>query len=499
MTEPGAPETVAAVDLGSNSFHMIVARVDNGHVHVVDKLKEMVRLGGGLDHKGRLTPEAMERALACLERFGQRVRSLPHHSVRAIGTNTLRQARNADEFLPQAEEALGHSIEIVAGREEARLIYLGVAHSLASGDGRRLVVDIGGGSTELIIGEGFEPIERESLHMGCVSMTRRVFGDGRITRERWDQAVTAAMLEIQPIRRRYRALNWGESIGASGTILAVAKVLRENGWTRHGITPKGLASLRDLLIEQGGIDKLEVPGLGSDRVPVFVGGAAVLAGVFEGLAIEQMEVSDGALREGAIYDLIGRIRHQDVREHTVDRLQRRFDVDAEHGARVRATAWQLFDQVRVGWGLNGETRDLLGWAAALHEIGLSIAHSQYHKHGAYLLEYADLPGFSRSSQTALAALVRLHRRKANKGVLGEFRKGRRKTLLRLTVLLRLAVLFNRSRDDQAVLPVDLKPRDEGLTLRFAAGELDRQPLTRADLENEADALLRGLGFELSFS
>lgn len=499
MTDSASPETVAAVDLGSNSFHMIVARVDNGHVHVVDRLKEMVRLGGGLDHKGRLTEEAMDRALACLERFGQRVRSLPRSCVRAVGTNTLRLARNADKFLPLAEEALGHPIEIIAGREEARLIYIGVAHSLASGDGRRLVVDIGGGSTELIVGEGFEPIERESLHMGCVSMTQQFFADGLITRERWEAAITAAMLEIQPIRRRYRGLNWGEAIGASGTILAVEKVLRENGWTRHGISPRGLATLRDLLVKQGRIDLLSVPGLSGDRAPVFVGGAAVLAGVFEGLGIKQMEVSDGALREGAIYDLIGRIRHQDVRDHTVDRLQRRFDVDVEHAGRVRRTALALFDQTQAGWQLDAEARDLLGWAAGLHELGLSIAHTQYHKHGAYLLEHADLPGFSRRSQEALAALVRLHRRKANKSVLGEFRKARRVVLLRLTVLLRLAVLFNRSRDDQAVLPVALEPRPDGLVLRFAEGELDRQPLTRADLANEAEVLERGLDFRLAFS
>jgi exopolyphosphatase/guanosine-5'-triphosphate,3'-diphosphate pyrophosphatase len=232
---------------------------------------------------------------------------------------------------------------------------------------------------------------------------------------------------------------------------------------------------------------------------VFVGGAAVLAGVFEGLGIKQMEVSDGALREGAIYDLIGRIRHQDIRDHTVDRLQRRFDADVEHASRVKAAALALFDMAQAGWQLDADARDLLGWAAAVHELGLSIAHTQYHKHGAYLLEHADLPGFSRSSQEALSALVRLHRRKANKSVLGEFRKARRVVLLRLTVLLRLAVLFNRSRDDQAVLPVALEPRPDGLVLRFAEGDLDRQPLTRADLANEAEVLERGLDFRLAFS
>ena len=482
------PETVAAVDLGSNSFHMIVARIQNGQIHVLDRLRETVRLGAGLDERGNITPQAAARAYACLGRFGQRVRNLSRGSVRAVGTNTLRKARNSREFLEEAEEALGHPIEIVAGREEARLIYLGVAHSLSDDRGRRLVVDIGGGSTELIIGEHFEPQHMESLHMGCVSMSEAYFPKGAITQEGWEAAHTAGLLELRPIEYQYREIGWDLAIGASGTLLAVDRVVREQGWSTTGITREALRKLRDAMIAAGSVSKLKLAGLSPDRAPVFPGGVAVLLAVFEALGLEQMSSSDGALREGLIYDLLGRIRHEDVRTRTVENLMQRFQVDTEHARRVEATALGLLEQVADAWGLNEDHATTLSWAARLHELGLAIAHNQYHKHGAYVLANADLPGFSRPEQEVLALLVRAHRRKFPAKLFADLPKEQGPALLRLAVVLRLAVLAHRSRDEGVPVVSRVITSGDALKLQFPPGWLEQHPLTRADLLNERAAL-----------
>jgi exopolyphosphatase/guanosine-5'-triphosphate,3'-diphosphate pyrophosphatase len=405
-------DIVAAVDLGSNSFHMIVARIGDGHLHVIDRLKEMVRLGEGLTAERDLNPEVAARALACLERFGQRVRDMPLGSVRAVGTNTLRQLRTDDPFVTQAEAALGHPIDVIAGREEARLIYLGVAHGLAAGTERRLVVDIGGGSTELIVGEQFSPRLRESLHMGCVSMSRRHFADGRISAKAMERAELAGALEVRPVRELFRRSGWRHAVGSSGTIKAIAGVLAAQGWCDEGISAEALARLRDALVDFGSVEAIALKGLSEERRPVFAGGVAVLRTVFATLGVERMQVSDEALREGLIYEMMGRIRHEDVRERTLRSLSRRFGVDRAHAARVEATARSLHRQLAEVWGLEDPAwADMLGWAARLHELGLMIAHSQYQKHGAYVLRSADLSGFPRHEQELLAALVLGHRRR----------------------------------------------------------------------------------------
>ncbi len=489
---------IAAVDLGSNSFHMIVARVADGDIHVVDRLRETVRLAAGLDEQGRLVGPAVERALACLERFGQRVRELPQGAVRAVGTNTLRKARNGMAFLEQAREALGHPIDIISGVEEARLIYLGVAHSLGADDRRRLVVDIGGGSTELIIGRGFEPRHMESLYMGCVSSTQRFFGDGGITAEGWRRAVIAARLELRPVARSYRILGWDLSVGASGTALAIARCLRASGWSADGITLEGLRRLRKAMIKAGSIKRLDLPGIGKDRAQVFPGGVAVMQAVFEGLGIEQMTVSDGALREGLLYDHLGRIRHEEIRPRTMQSLQRRFALDAAHGHRVAEAAAMLFAQAAEPWGLGEEDANLLQWAARVHELGLAIAHSGHHKHGAYILAYADLPGFTRQEQQVLAALVRTHRRKFVQEPFAALPEYRREAVRRLALLLRLAVLLNRGRPAQPIPPLRAEYTQETIRLEFPEGYLEAHPMTEADLVNER-AYLKAVGFKLRFS
>lgn len=299
-------ESFAAIDLGSNSFHMIVCRFSEGELLVEDRLREMVRLGAGLDKERNLMPEIQERALACLENFGQRLSEIPTENIRAVGTNTLRSAKNSLEFILKAEQALGHPIEIISGVEEARLIYTGVAHGIGTDGQRRLVMDIGGGSTELIIGTGSTPQYMQSLYMGCVSMTRRFFSDGKITPKTFKKAEIAARMELEPVESTYLRLGWENAIGASGSIRSIRTVVREAGWSDEGITLDSLKSLRDAVIEAGYIDKLDFKGLSSERKPVFIGGVVVLLATFKALGIERMQVSDSALREGLIQELLGR-------------------------------------------------------------------------------------------------------------------------------------------------------------------------------------------------
>ena len=411
MTSP-AFDTVAAVDLGSNSFHLVVGRPVQDQLHIVDRLRERVALAAGLDDEKRLTDEAQMRALACIERIGERVRGMPPGSVRAVGTSALRMARNAPAFLARAEEALGHPIEIISGAEEARLIYLGVAHDLSDDAHRRLVVDIGGGSTECILGERFEALKTDSLHMGCVNFSLRYFENGAITREAMERAHIAARLELQSMERTYRSLGWEECIGSSGTIVAIGTILAENQWSDRGITPKGLRKLRKALVALGHVDNLALPGLQAERAPVVPGGVAILSAIFDGLAIEQMSISQGALREGVLYDLLGRIRHEDLRDQTIRRFSERYHVDNEQSSRVERTASILLKDAAGEWDIPRKLgRQFLSWAARLHEIGLSLAHSGHHKHGAYIVENSDMPGFSRPDQSMLAALIEGHRRK----------------------------------------------------------------------------------------
>lgn len=481
-------ERFAAIDLGSNSFHMIVAREVDGHLQVRDRLREMVRLAGGLDTRGNLDEAAREHALACLRRFGQRLGDFPPGTVRAVGTNTLRKA-NCAGFLRLAEEALGHPIEVISGVEEARLIYLGVAHGLPDSDANRLVVDIGGGSTELILGRRFEPLELESLYMGCVSHSKRFFADGAISERAMRDAVIAARLELQVIENDFSGIGWEQTVGASGTVRAVGEVVRSMGWSDDGITLASLRRLAAELVNAGHIDRFKLSGLKDERLAVFPGGVAVLLAIFESLPIQKMQVSDWALREGVLYDLIGRVHHEDVRERTINALFEGYRVDRRQGARVENTAKAALAQVAVNWDLEGEENELLlGWAARLHEIGLAIAHGSYHKHGAYLVEHADMPGFSSSEQKLMAILVRGHRRKFSTALFKALSKSQAQRMQRLCILLRLAVLLHRSHSDAPQPDVGFIPGNKSLELKFPGGWLAGHPLTEADLAQEAEWL-----------
>ncbi|MDX1811529.1 MAG: exopolyphosphatase, partial [Gammaproteobacteria bacterium] len=373
------PETIAAIDLGSNSFHMLIAKHEGGNLVTVDQLKESVRLRAGLDADNNLSAEATERALECLARFGQRIQHFPAKGVRIIGTNTLRRAANSQELLEKAESLLGHRIEIVSGIEEARLIYLGVAHHVEEDNGRRMVIDIGGGSTEITLGERFDPFYIKSFEMGSVYFTQRFFNEGKISKKRLRQATLAAELQLEPYVEHYKRLNWSNVIGASGTIKAVANVVFKMGWCKTGITAEAMELLLNEISQYTSIDDAKLTGLKADRKPVFVGGFIVLKAIFDTFKIEKMRVSEGALREGILYDLIGREEHEDTRSRTIQSRAQRYNVDSVHADAVKNTALDLFSQIALDWHIDDdECQRQLEWAADIHEIGLSIAHSQSH-------------------------------------------------------------------------------------------------------------------------
>ena len=491
-----SPDMLAAIDMGSNSFHMVVARLVHGEIRTVEKMGEKVQLGAGLDPYNRLTEEAQQRALECLSRFAQRLQGMPAEGVQIVGTNALRVARNAPEFIARAEEVLGYPVEIIAGREEARLIYLGVSHTLADDEGKRLVIDIGGGSTEFIIGQRFEPQELESLHMGCVSFRNRYFPDGKITRRQMDKAITHAEQELLNIRQHYRSVGWQSAVGSSGSIKAICSVLANLKITDGTLTRDAMEELRKRLVDMGRVEKLADLGVRQDRQSIFPAGFAILLAAFRSLDIQAMTFADGALREGLLYDIVGRIQHEDVRERTIAALQERYHVDQAHGAAVEQTAIAAWQQVADQWGLHTSAdEDVLRWACRLHEIGLTISHSQYHKHGAYILSNADLPGFSRQEQARLSVLVLNHRRKPKSldistyGVTPDWM---------MVCLLRLACIFYRRR--QALrLPDDIQlssPAPEHIQLHIPSHWLDANPLTAADLDDEADVLRKSLNIQL---
>ncbi|MFO7582580.1 exopolyphosphatase [Guyparkeria sp.] len=498
-------DVIASVDLGSNSFHMLVARVEAGQLQVIDRMKEMVRLAGGLDENGYLSSAAIERGLDCLRRFGQRLAGMRRGRVRIVGTNTLRAAKNGSTFIRRAQHAIGHPIEIIGGREEARLVYLGVAHSDVPVDGRRLVIDIGGGSTELIIGEGFDPVRMESVPLGCVRLTNDHFHDGKYDKTRMLKAERRAELELMSYQRAYRKMGWARAVGSSGTARSLATVAEANGWDDGSLTISGLDAIRRAVLKAGSLDKLSLDGLSDDRKPVFVGGLVAMRAIFEALGIERMAISDGALREGLIYDWIERESFDDVRDLTVGRLQRMFNVDAGHATRVADTAAYLWRQVEADWGAGdddtAESLPLGTWldvAARLHEVGLAISHSGYHHHGAYVLENADMPGLTRLAQAAVSSLVHAHRRKFKAARFDPLDEEMKPLVQRLAVILRLAVLFHRDRGHGAAPEaITLRAQGKRLELSFAEGWLEAHPLTVADLEREQGYIANG-GFELAF-
>ena len=489
----------AAVDLGSNSFHSVVSRYEHGEFTVVDRQREVVRLAAGLDKNNVLSEEVTERALACLERFGQLLRDLPPTNVRVVGTNALRRLHSKHLFLERAEKALGYSIEIIAGREEARLIYLGVSKWSARGNESRLVIDIGGGSTEIIAGKGDTSHVRESLEVGCVVLSKQFFADGQLTKKRFNKAKLAAELAIQPVVKQFRMQGWSHVIGCSGTMKSLAAVMVRNDLSKDGIRREGLSALVDEAIEAGHIDNLNILGLSKDRAPVFAGGLSIIIALFELFEIDEMSVSDIALREGVLYDLVGRSSAEDIRGVTVDAMLSKWSMDSKHYNKVQDTALVIFRQIAAAWDIKDALLEkMLAWSAQLHEVGLSVSHDGYHKHGAYLIANADMAGFARRDQILLAALIGGHRRKFP---LAEFEK-LPSTLVtpakRVAVILRLAVLLHRGRGSQLTSEIKARIVKQQLEVEFDAGWLNKNPLTEADLSQE-QSWLGAIGITLNFS
>ncbi len=469
---------LAAVDLGSNSFRLQIARVEGDQLYMLDGLREPVRLAAGLSPDRYLDANAQQRALAALARFAERLRGLPPEAVRAVGTNSLRVARNAADFIPQAEHTLGFPIEVIAGREEARLIYLGVAHGLPQSRDNRLVIDIGGGSTEFIIGNGLTPLKLESLYMGCVSFSNRFFPDGKITKQNLKQAELAARIELQTIAAEYKG-QWKYALGSSGTAKVLNEVMVLNGYSKDGITRDGLDKLRAYLLKAGDVQLLDLQGLRPDRLPTLVGGFAIMYAAFCELGIKSMQFASSALREGVLYDLWGRFHDNDMREVTVRQFMSRYHVDARQAGRV-ATLANAFAQQFIDDEAGEASLCMLAWVARLHEIGISVAHSGYHKHTAYILANADMPGFSKKEQARMSLLALAHRGGLDK-LQGALKSDED---LVLAMSLRLAAMFYRSRSDSPLPDMRLQFSGTKFYLSVDADWLARNPLTETALQDE---------------
>ncbi|KAA5968143.1 exopolyphosphatase [Pantoea sp. M_9] len=480
------PQEFAAIDLGSNSFHMVIARVVDGAMQVLGRLKQRVHLADGLDAQNRLSEEAIVRGLSCLALFAERLQGFSAANVTIVGTHTLRIATNAEEFLQRAAEVIPYPIEVISGNEEARLIFMGVEHTQPE-KGRKLVIDIGGGSTELVIGEDFEPQLVESRRMGCVSFANLYFPKGEISQDNFRRARLAATHKLETLAWQYRLHGWQYALGASGSIKAACEVLLAMGEKEKRVTPDNLDMLVGEVLKHKSFDALSLPGLSEERKAVFVPGLAILCGVFDALAIRELRLSDGALREGVLYEMEGRFRHQDIRSRTAQSLANHYAIDSDQARRVLETTEQLYLQ----WQeqnpkqANPQLTALLKWAALLHEVGLTINHSGMQRHSAYILQHSNMPGFNQDQQMLIATLVRFHRKAVKQDEIPRFTLFKKKQVLPMIFLLRLGTLLNNQR--QATTRPDalkLSTDDGHWTLTFPAGFLSQNTLVQLDLERE---------------
>ena len=480
---------LAAIDLGSNSFHLIIAKSDFGELRPVQALAEKVQLGE-TSSAAILTPGAIDRGLACLERFKQLIDSTAPAKIRIVGTNALRRAKNRLDFIEPAEQILGAPIDVIYGREEARLIYLGVAHTLSDDEDTRLVVDIGGGSTEFILGERFEPLRLESLQMGCVSFGEAFFPDGKITKERFDAAYHRARIEVSHIRRNYHSECWQDAVGSSGTLRAIETLIMTAGHREKGIDRAALVELKKQLLAFAHVDEIKLEGLSESRKGVVTAGLAITMGIFDGLQIPMMRTSTGALREGVIYDLIGRFSHEDVRTRTISAMQQRYSVDQTIADLVTHRVTLLAEATRETWRLEPSDIALLEWSGALHEIGVAVSQKNYSQHSAYLVVNTDLPGFAEQDQAIMAALIAGLKGKVRSEVLDPISKRKRQTVSRMMVLLRLAVILKHVEALEALPDLSVSASEETLTLTFPEQWGADHPLTTWEIEQSTSAMER---------
>ncbi|HGO5814244.1 TPA: exopolyphosphatase [Mannheimia haemolytica] len=490
MSSNIAPREFAAIDLGSNSFHMIVARIVNGSIQVLSRIKRRVRLAEGLDENRVLSQEAIARGVDCLSLFAKRLQGFSAENVKVVGTYTLRRAINNQDFLEQAKAVFPYPISIISGQEEARLIYSGVSHTQPE-TGKKLVVDIGGGSTEITIGENFNPIRAESRHMGCVSFAKRFFPQGKLTIELFDNAYQLAMEKIEDLMWEYQELGWEHALGSSGTIKTVHQVLIANGYRDGLITEPRLQKLIDLCLEFNSLHDIKIRGLLEERADVLVPGLAILLALFHTFKIETLRYSNGALREGVMYGLEKSFQVVDIRQRTAEALVEQFDLDKKQAARVEKTAFVLFDQIR-GWKNRRQVddfRSMLKWTSLLHEIGIVVNHNNVHRHSAYLIANRDLPGFDFEQQTLLSVLMRYHLKGFKRSDIRSINRYQYRDVLTLVRLFRLAVILNRSRQ-ATIEPKQLRLTIENnqWNLQFNQGFLANNPLVLADLEEEQKTL-----------
>lgn len=489
----------AAIDLGSNSFHLIVVEYAHHQIKVVDKHVEVVRLSGGLDKKNRLSDSVRTKALECLERFSQRLKTVPKKNIRIVGTNTLRSISKSDEFIKQASKALDHDIEIISGFEEARLIYLGVSHSLEDEHDKRLVIDIGGGSTEFIVGRHFEQGSLNSLEMGCVTITNKFFPDGYINQKRLNKAIQHCQLKLLPHKEKINSSHWNVAIGSSGTIKSITSIVRELHGKLSPITFEDLKKIKQTLLYFEHMDQINIHGLKKNRIPVILGGFAVLYAAFKSLKIDKMFTSSYSLREGLIYEMIGRIEKEDVREKTVKGILSKYNQDITHLKNVAKASITFYDQVSGSWGISSpsfDCRKLLYWSALLHEIGSTISHKRIQKHSAYLIENTDMAGFSQTEQQILALLVLSHKKKISVELIDSFQMTKNTIILyHLIIILRISVLLFRDRNNHKLPTISAK--DNQIMLFFDADWINKHTLTQLDLEIEATTLSK-YGFELIY-
>lgn len=488
---------LAAIDLGSNSFHLTIVKIEHGEMRTVEALAEKVQLGAGLEND-MLSEEAIQRGLDCLSRFAQLLESVGPERVRVVGTHALRLAKNRRAFTVPAKRILGSRVDVIYGLEEARLVYLGVAHSLADDAQSRLVIDIGGGSTECIVGQRFEPQFLESLQMGCISFGHAFFPDGRISRGNYRRAYEKAREQIYPIRHRFGSKRWEECVGSSGTLQALETILTQNGWEEGGISRRGLTALEKRLLKFKSMEEIQLDGLTAPRRGVILPGLAIASALFDVLGIDHMRTSGGALREGVIYDLMGRLSHEDVRERTVNALMQRYAVDAETADIFERRARTFYMATRKSWQLTPYDWDFLHWLTRTHEIGMAIAHKHFNRHSAYVLRNADLPGFSQEEQEVLAVLALGQRGKLKPDFFADIAETELLRILYMLAIIRLAGCFKHVEVLEQLPDFSICADEQSLTLAFPEGWLDDHPLTERELGEEKQVLGK-LGLKLKIS
>lgn len=472
----------AAIDLGSNSFHMLVVREVAGSIQTLTRIKRKVRLAAGLNSDNVLSAEAMERGWQCLRLFAERLQDIPQPQIRVVATATLRIAVNADEFIAKAQEILGCPVQVISGEEEARLIYQGVAHTTGGAD-QRLVVDIGGASTELVTGSGAQTTSLFSLSMGCVTWLERYFTNRNLAQENFDEAEKAAREVLRPVADKLRFHGWKVCVGASGTVQALQEIMMAQGMDER-ITLAKLQQLKQRAIHCGRLEELEIEGLTLERALVFPSGLAILIAIFTELNIQCMTLAGGALREGLVYGMLHLPVDQDIRSRTLRNIQRRFMVDTDQANRVTQLAVHLLEQVKDEWHLEAISRELLQSACQLHEIGLSVEYKQAPLHAAWLVRNLDLPGFTPAQKKLLATLLLNQTNPVDLSSLHQQNAMPPRIAEHLCRLLRLAIIFAARRRDDLVPHITLQAQDENLTLTLPEGWLEHHPLGTELIDQE---------------